>query len=228
MARTALGLSVVAFIPPLGIAALVLGHMAEHRIAASEKSSISEQPVARAALWIAYLQLALLSAMALFLWSAFHDTAQEFQRDPLVQRFLRESAALKPLDPQSARDAESTAQNIVYQLIAINEQVRRASEDGAYACQINQLIQTGLEGTSDAERRALYIRLQESPYMYGISNCNPSVKGTTNAAYILTAVPVPPRMPENSALFCTDQTGVVLSVRGGTSVDCFKNGQAVR
>jgi hypothetical protein len=233
MARAALGLSIFAFIPPLGIAALVLGHMAEHRIAAIHKSSQEEsadndQPIARAALWISYLQLALLSIAVAFGWGFFHDTAEGFQRDPIVQRFFRESDKMKPLDPEGARDAESTAQNIVYQLVAINEQVRRHSEDGGYACGIYLLTQTGLEGTAAAEKRAFFDRMQESPYMYGISACDPSAHGMTTAAYVLTAVPISPRMPDNSAIFCTDQTGVVLTVRGGTSIDCFKNGQPVR
>ena len=233
MARAALGLSVFAFIPPLGIAALVLGHMAEHRMAAIQKSAQGKsadnnQPIARAALWISYLQLALFSVAVAFGWGFFHDTTGAFRRDPMVQRFFRESDRIRPLDPESARDAESTAQDIVYQLVAINEQVRRHSEDGGYACAIYQLTQTGLEGTSEAEKRVFFDRVQESPYMYGISACDPNVHGMTTAAYILTAVPISPRMPDNSAIFCTDQSGVVLTVRGETSVDCFKNGQPVR
>jgi hypothetical protein len=228
MAWMALGLSIFAFIPPLGIAALVLGHMAERHIASKESSTDSDQPIARAALWIAYLQLALLSMAAAFGWGFFHDTADEFQRDPLVQRFFRESDKRNPLDPESARDAESTAQDIVYQLVAINEQVRRHSEDGGYACAIYQLTQTGVEGVSEAEKHAFFNRVQQSPYIYGISACDPSAHGMTTAAYNLTAVPMPPRMPENSAIFCSDQSGVVLTIRGGTSIDCFKNGQPVR
>jgi hypothetical protein len=59
MARVALGLSIFGFIPPLGIAAIVLGHVAESRIPSSAEANGNR--VARAALWIAYLQLALVS-----------------------------------------------------------------------------------------------------------------------------------------------------------------------
>jgi hypothetical protein len=238
MAWAALGLSIFAFLPPLAIAALVLGHIAQHRIASTsrhsgkqfsqDKSANNDQPIARAALWIAYLQLALVAVVLLFGWNFFRDTQEQFQRDPLVQRFFRESDKTKPLDPESARDAESAAQAIVFQLVAINEQIRRHSEDGAYACSIYQLSETGLDDTTLAEKRAFFNRIQQSPYLYGISACNPTADGQTTAAYILTAVPVSHRMPDNSALFCTDQTGVVLTQRGGTSLDCFKTGQPVR
>ena len=238
MARAALGLSIFAFIPPLGIAALVLGHLAEcaitsrgksaGHISSEEKFPDNDQPIARAALWIAYLQLGLLSVAVAFGWGFFHDTTEEFQRDPLVQRFFRESDKMKPLDPESARDAEAAAQDIVYQLVAINEQVRRHSEDGGYACTIYQLTQAGLDGVSEAEKRTFFTRVEGSPYLYGISGCNPSAHGMTSAAYSLTAVPVSPRMPDNSSIFCTDQTGAVLTIRGRTSIDCFKNGQPVR
>jgi hypothetical protein len=63
MARSALGLSVIAFVSPLGISAIVLGHMAEGRIAASG-GLLNGKGLARAGLWIAYLQLALVSLVA--------------------------------------------------------------------------------------------------------------------------------------------------------------------
>lgn len=86
----------------------------------------------------------------------------------------------------------------------------------------------GVEGSTDAEKRAFDVRVLESPYMFRISNCNPGTSGIPAAAYILTAVPRPPRMPDNSALFCADETGVVRWIRGGISLDCRKNGEPVR
>jgi hypothetical protein len=227
MARAALGLSIVALVPPLGIAAIVLGHMAANR-AESGAGTSNGKVTARAALWIAYLQLALLTATAFFAWSLPHETAQGFQRDPLVQRLFRTSDQLQTLDPDSAREAEGTAQALVYQLMAIEEQARRHRDDGSYVCQLNELIGTGVEGSTDAEKRALAVRIEDSPYMFRISNCNPSPGGILTAAFILTAAPRPPRMPEKSAIYCADQTGGVRQVRGGTSLDCLKSGEAVR
>jgi hypothetical protein len=124
MARAALGLSIVAFIIPFGIAAVVMGHIAERGIE-SRSDSINGKAMARAALWIAYLQLALVSLTVLVLWGLFHDAAQGFRQDAMVQRVFRASDRIKPLDPDSAREAEVTAQTIVNQLIAIEDQIRR-------------------------------------------------------------------------------------------------------
>jgi hypothetical protein len=222
--QIALGLSIFAFIPPLGIAAVVLGHIAEQRIDSSA-GLLNGKTTARAALWIAYLQIALVTLTLLFMWSLFHETARGFQRDALVQRVLRASDQMQPLDPQSAQEAEGTAQTLVYQVIAIEEQVQRHRENGSYACQLSQLIDAGLEGSTDAEKRAVAVRVLESPYMFQISNCNPMTGGMESAAYILAAVPRPPRMPQGSAIFCANQTGVVRRARGRTSLDCIESGQ---
>jgi hypothetical protein len=225
MARVAFALSILAFLLPFGIAALVLGFMAMRRAAPAHSSHERAEPLAIAALWIAGLQLALLTAVLWLGWGFFIDTRDQFRHDPLVQRVLRDSDKLITLDPQSARDEEQTASQIVNQLAAINEQIRKHGEDGAYACTVYQIAHTGLDDTSYAEKRAFFDRLQRSPYLYGITGCNPVSDGITKAAYLLTAVPVSPRMPDNSAVFCTDQTGVVLTHRGGTSLDCFTAGQ---
>jgi len=232
MARAALGLSIFAFIPPLGIAAIVLGHMAEARMASTagdiDGKTINGTTTARAALWIAYLQLALLVVTAGFILGLFHETAQGFRQDALVQRVFRASDQMKPLDPESAREAEGSAQTLIYQFVAIEDEIRRHRENGSYACQINELTDTGVEGATDAEKRAFAVRVLQSPYLFQLSDCNPNTNGSESAAYVLTAVPRPPRMPDDSAVFCTDQTGVVRTVRGGISLDCLKNGQPAR
>lgn len=118
MARAPLGLSVVAFVSPLGISAIVLGHMAEGRIAASGGLR-NGKALARAALWIAYLQLVLVSLVAVVFWGLFGSTAEGFPREALVQRVLREHDEQQTLDQQRAPEAESPAKMLVYQLIAI-------------------------------------------------------------------------------------------------------------
>ncbi len=222
LARMALFLSVVAFLLPLGIAAVVMGHIAERQAAPDDSTG---HAMARAALWISYLQLASILLIAVLAWGLFAETAQGFRGDALVQRVFRSNDATRPLDRDSARDAEVSAQAIAVQLVAIEDQIRRHREDGGYSCQLNEVLETGLEGSTDAEKKAFALRLLESPYIFQISRCNPQNSGIPEAAYVLTAVPRTPRMPEDSALFCTDQTGVVRQVRGGISLDCLKNGQ---
>jgi len=186
---------------------------------------VNDKGLARAALWIAYLQLALISVTGVIAWGLFQQVAHGFQHDALVQRFLRESDEMRTLDPGSAQEAELTAQNLVEQLVASEGQVLRQSDDGSYTCQLNQLLQAGSKGATDAEKRDFAIRLRQSPYMFRISDCSPSVDGKVPATYILTAVPLSPRMPGGSAIYCADQTGVVRQVRAGTSLDCLKDGQ---
>jgi hypothetical protein len=227
MSRVALGLSIVAFLVPLGIISVFLGHAAEKRISWGDGTE-SDSTVARAALWIAYLQLALVAVTLLFGWSLFHETVEGFRHDPMVQRLFHPSDEQQTLNADSAREAEETALNTTYQLIAIEEQIRRHRDDGGYACRVDELIQTGPEGSTEAERRAFTARVLALPYMFRISNCNPAKGGMTSAAFVLTVVPHPPQMPAKSAIYCTDQTGVVLQSRGETSLDCLKTGEAVR
>ncbi len=227
MARAALGLSIVSFLLPLGIAAIVLGHLAENRIKASD-GALNGKATARAALWIAYIQLALISLAGVVVWGLFQDTAQGFRRDALVQRVFRSYDQQQPLDPDSAREAEFTARTLAYQLIAIEDESRRSTKEGLYICQLNEVLSTGLQGATDAEKQALASRISDSPYMFAISNCDPAPDGEVEARYRLTAVPRLPRMPQDSAVFCADESGVLRSVRGGTSIDCLKSGEPVR
>jgi hypothetical protein len=220
LARLALGLSIFAFIPPFGIAAVVLGHIAENRIEASG-GSLNGGAKARAALWIAYLQLAVFSIVGVILWNIVHDTAEGFRRDAAVQRVFREYDDTRPLDPESAHEAELAAQSAMYQLIAIEDQIKKQREDGSYVCQVYGLLENGPAGATDAEKRAFAMRVQQSPYLFDIVNCQPE-------QYTLTAVPRTPRMPEHSAIFCSNETGAIRVSRGRTSVDCLQNGEPVR
>ena len=225
LARLALGFSIFAFLVPLGIAAIVMGHVAESRME-SGAGAVNDKKVARAALWIAYLQLAMVGLIAVVGWGLFHSLAEGFQRDAMVQRVFRSSDQFRTLDSDSAREAELTAGNLVYELVAIEDQSR--SKQGSYICQVNELLWTGLLDQTDAEKRALATRVGETPYLFEIKDCNPGTEEPSQARYVLAAVPRRPRMPEDSTVFCTDQDGVVRFVRGGTSVDCFKSGQPVR
>jgi hypothetical protein len=227
MAKVALGLSIVAFVVPLGIAALVLGHMAEKRMEPAPQTG-NGNAMARAALWIAYLQLAFITIAALMTWGMFHETVEGFRRDAMVQRVFRASDQMQPLDAESAREEEVSALNMMNQIMAIEEQMRKHREDRGYVCELYGVLENGAEDSTDAEKRAFGQRVLQSPYMFRISNCNPIKSGIPEAAYLLTAVPRPPRMPDGSALFCADQTGVVRQIRGGISLDCIKDGQVIR
>lgn len=224
LARLALALSIFAFLPPLGIAAIVLGHVAESR-RASGNAAVNEKKTARAALWIAYIQLALVGLIAAVGWGLFHGVADGFRRDALVQRVFRTSDQLQPLDSESAREAENTARTLLNELVAIEDQIHR--KDDSYVCDINELVWNGLESATDAEKRALAARLADSPYIYEIKDCYPLTKDFAKdapvARYTIVAVPRSPRMPEGSAVFCSNQTGDIHRSRSETSLDCLKS-----
>ena len=220
LARLALGLSIFAFLPPFGIAAVVLGHVAESRMT-SGNGAANDRKTARAALWIAYLQLALVGLIAVVVWGLFQNVADGFRGDAMVQRVFRVSDQFKTLDPESARQAEETARTLLNEFIAIEDQVHR--KDGSYICQINELAWTGLEDSTDAERSALAARIADSPYIYEVRDCTPVAGDSPERRYTLVAVPRSPRMPEGSAIFCTDRSGVIRSSHGRTSLDCLNH-----
>ena len=221
LARTALVMSIFAFLPPLGLAAIVMGHIAEKR---GVPNPLNGRSMARAALWIAYIQLVLVLSTSFILWTAFRRMAMSFRRDALVQSLFRSSDREQPLESGEVADAERTARIILTQLVAIQDQYRRDSKFGLYSCRINELVERGLEGTTESEKRAFYQRLTDSPYMFEISSCNPEDGDSNSAAYFLSAVPRHPRLPDGSAIYCADQTGTIRQVRSGISLDCLKHG----
>jgi Domain of unknown function (DUF4190) len=221
LARAALIVSIFAFLPPLGLAAIVMGHVAENRSIANPQNGKS---MARAALWIAYIQLLVVLSATFIFWTAFHQMAISFQRDAMVQSFFRSSDREQPLDQGEAAEAEHTARTILIQLIAIEDQYRRDSKNGLYACHINELVEDGLEGTTEAEKRAFYQRIADSAYMFEISDCDRGDENSKEGGYFLTAVPRHPRMPEGSAIYCANESGEMRQVRTGTSLDCLKHG----
>lgn len=221
MALTALLLSFVAFIPPFGIAAVILGHVAGRRIAASQ-GELNGTATARAAVIIGYVQMFLLAVAIMLSWQVLHLTVDDFRRDPLVQRVFRESDARQPLDYTSAREEEITARTLVIQMVAIQDQHRRQDGQG-YLCSINQLTQAGVEGSTPAEKSAFKERVGQSAYIYEITACHAD-EDDPSTTYRLTAVPRAPRMPSGSLLFCADQTGTVKQLFGGISDECFAHG----
>jgi hypothetical protein len=224
MALAALLLSILAFIPPFGIAAVILGHVAARRVAASQ-CRLNGKATAHAAILIGYSQMFLLAVAVMLSWQVLHLTVEDFRRDPLVQRVFRESDARQTLDYTSAREEEITARTLVIQMVAMQDQNHRQEGQG-YLCSIRELTQAGVEGATPAEKRAFAERIEQSAYIYEINGCL-ATEDDPATTYKLTAVPRSPRMPQGSTLFCADQTGAVKQVLGGISPDCFDHGYVV-
>src|SRR5262249_27154029 len=96
LALVGLGLSIFAFMLPLGVAAVVAGHVAEKRIVCSH-GSFNGKFTARAALWIGCLQMGLAGLILLLGWNFFRDVVRVYQLDALVQHVLRTNDGSRPL-----------------------------------------------------------------------------------------------------------------------------------
>jgi len=242
MATVALILSIFTFIPPIGIAAIVLGHIARRRIQASG-GRLNGGATARAALIIGYAQAALMTIAGLMLWQVLHLTVEDFRRDAMVQRVLQTSDPNLVPDYETAREEEMTARALLVQIAGMEAEYRRKSEEGGYLCTIGELLESGgTEGSTPAEQRAFALRLRQSRYSFEIQACTPDSSKVT-PQYRLTAVPRWPQTPGPqgqwcadgkggftrvcSPIFCSDETGAVKQVYGGTSADCFDHGDPI-
>ena len=225
MALAAVALSIFAFIPPLGIAAVVLGHISIRRIAAS-RGALNGKATARAALIIGYLQMILMVVVSTMVWQALHLTVRDFRRDTLVQRVFRETDPNQTLDSSSAREQEATARALVIQMVAIQDQ-RYRGDAREYLCSIGELLNAGLDGSTPAEKGAFKERVWHSAFMFEVRACHSENSVSPSAGYKLSAVPRSPRMPDGARTFCADETGTVKQIFGGTSVDCFDHGTII-
>jgi hypothetical protein len=225
MALAAVALSIFAFIPPLGIAAVVLGHVSIRRIAAS-RGALNGKATARAALIIGYLQMILMVVVSAMVWQALHVTVRDFRRDTLVQRVFRETDPNQTLDSSSAREQEATARALVIQMVAIQDQ-RYRGDALEYLCSIGELLNAGLDGSTPAEKEAFKERVWHSAFMFEVRACHSENSASPSAGYKLSAVPRSPRMPDGARTFCADETGTVKQIFGGTSVDCFDHGTII-
>jgi hypothetical protein len=142
----------------------------------------------------------------------------------MVQSVLRESDATRKFDYAGAREQEITARSLMIQMLAIEEEHRRTGR--GYLCSPGEIAAAGMDGFTAAEKRALGERLQQSAYIYEVRNC---ATGNSEPAstFRLTAMPRRPRMPDDSMVFCADETGTLKQLSGGTSDDCIDHGYAV-
>jgi len=206
MATAALVLSIFAFIPPLGIAAIVLGHVSRRRILAS-RGRLNGEATARAALIIGYTQAALMTVAMLVIWQALNLTIQDFRRDAMVQRVLRTSDVNQVPDYETAREEEMTARALLFQMAGIEAEHHRKSEQG-YLCSLGALLEAGgVEGSTPAEKRAFKERVWQSRYGFEIQGCTPDDSKEATPQYRLTAVPRWAQTPGPNPQWCADEKG---------------------
>lgn len=225
MALAAVILSVVAFIIPLGITALILAFFAKRNVA--RDSSLHGEGTAKAAMVIASVQLVLTLLLLLVTWGIISAAITQFRNDQMVQHLLRDYDDEKMLDHDSARDEEQIAEGVMTELMVLQEQSYRNT--GRYVCSMDELVgfKRPPESVSTPELRLLYKNTERKSYVYEITRCSRNPNAMI-AQYTVIAVPIPTRMPKESAIFCGDETGTMRRSSGNTSVDCILHGSRYR
>jgi hypothetical protein len=197
MAVVSLILGFLSLIPPLGIAAVVFGHVSRSQIAKSagrEKGT----SIAFAGLVLGYIQLAILGIFFLGILGVIQDFRHEMDKHPQTQVALAERIAHG--DPyavnpaKSARQQESAIQAL--HLISAQEtQFLAAHPDQGYAC---QLYQVGFDPGGNTELGTL---MRESDYDTKFIRCS-QINGPN---YVVLSVPRSGGNPADAPVFCLDQ-----------------------
>ena len=200
MALASLILSFFSFFVPLGIAAVVLGHVSRSQIAKSEGRQ-KGMGVAFAGLIIGYLQLALAGLFFLglaSLWDQFHHELDDnpYTRAALAER-LKNGDPYKVTPAVAARHQENTIAAL--RLIRSKQgDYLTAHPDIGYACQLYELGST-------AEDSELALRIRDSLYEIQIAQCS----RVGELRYVVVAVPNSTFNLPGSPVYCLDQTEVI-------------------
>ena len=197
MAVVSLILGFLSLIPPVGIAAVVFGHLSRSQIAKSAGRETGTG-IAFAGLVLGYIQLAILGIFFLGILGVIQDFRHEMDNHPATQVALAERIAHG--DPysvnpaKSARQQESAIQAL--HLIRVQEvEYLAAHPDQGYAC---QLYLVGFDPAGNTELGTL---MRESDYDTKFIRCS-QISGPN---YLVLSVPRSAGNPANAPVFCLDQ-----------------------
>jgi uncharacterized protein DUF4190 len=196
----------LALLPPLGLAAVVFGHMSRNQIAKSGGRETGTG-IAFAGLILGYGQLAIFAILLLGFMGLVRDIRMDLARHPDTREALLERIAHG--DPnevtraKSARHQEAALQAL--DLIRAKEtQYLAAHPDEGYAC---QMYKVGFDPGGDTELNTLF---RESDYDTKFIRCG-SVPGVTAGTllvppmYLIISVPRSAGNPVDAPAFCLDQ-----------------------
>jgi hypothetical protein len=197
MALASLLLSIFTIIVPLGIAAIVLGHISRVQVARSggrEKG----MGIALAGLVIGYLQLALVVLLALGLVRVWREFRPELDRKPSIRAALLDRIAHgdpdKVTPDKTARHQQSALAAL--RIIHAKQANYLAAHPGdGYACQLYLL---GVDPSRESELGTL---LAGSDYDVKILRCS-QVDGPN---YVVLAIPRTEGNPGDAPIYCLDQ-----------------------
>jgi len=196
MAIASLALSFLAFIVPLGIASVVMGHMSRSQIARSNGRQAGTR-LAFAGLVISYFQFFVVALLCLGLAAAWHRMNQEmghdeFGRAALAEYFLHDARASTTSNRQNAIDA----MRLIH---ARQTEYLAAHPNEGYACGLSLL------GSDPTGADELNLHMVNSHYENKLYQC----RGTNDRRYAVVAIPQSDSNPPNSPVYCVDQTGIV-------------------
>ena len=203
MAIASLALSFLAFIFPLGVAAVVMGHISRRQIAKSQGRQ-GGTGLAFAGLILSYFQLAMVALIGAILMVMLFGLNGELNRHPDARAAL--VARFKYGDPYhpSADQIASHRQNAVdaLRLIAARQsEYLAAHPDEGYACQMYLLESGATEGSE------LGAHLRDSHYDIKIAQCRGNRENEN--WYAVTAIPRSNFNPPDSPIYCLNQTGII-------------------
>ena len=203
MAIASFALSFLTFIVPVGIAAVVMGHISRRQIANSQGRQTGTG-WAFAGLIISYLQLAvvaLLMVAAVGLWS---DINRHLDRDHYVRAALVERIMNGDPDHPSAAVMAKNGKNLIDALHVIQErqEAYQARNAGSYACQLIYLENLGTEDE-------LIVLVRNSHYKVEVRCGGMNESKTAIVQYSVIAMPNRTANPPNAPSYCADETKTI-------------------
>jgi len=200
MAMVSLVLSCIAFIVPLGVAAIVMGHMSRAQIGRSGGKQ-SGAGLAFAGLILSYLQLASMLILGVGLLSVWHRMNQELDKNPFARAALTEQL-LHGGTPSAGENRRHTIDALRLIHARETEYLAQHPNEG-YTCELAKLA-------SYADHDELSMHLASSHYLIDIHQC----RGWDDQRFAAVAIPRSDSNPRGAPVYCVDQTGVIRASDG--------------
>ena len=200
MAVASLALSFLAFILPLGIASVVMGHMSRSRIA---KSGGRERGrgFAFAGLIISYMQFGFVALFCLALVPVWNEMTRDFDRNPDLRAALLARMMNGDPDHPSAAALEQQRKDLMdaLHLIRARESSYHDSHGEGYLCPLYNL-------TNDDEELNFNVMHSHTEIQVNCRDINPT--DASAHGYVATTVPRDEN-PAKASIYCLDQTEVI-------------------
>jgi hypothetical protein len=206
MAIASLGLSLLAMIPPFGIASVVLGHVSRRQIATSQGRQ-KGTALAFAGLISSYLQLLIVGVLFVVLIGLGYEMNQKFDHDQYLRAALVERILNGDPNHPSAAVMAKNGENLIDALHLIQaRQDAYQAEHSNYAC---HLIYLENLGTDDE----LIVHVRNSHYGVQVFCSGLNASRTAVLHYAVTAMPNTESNPPDAPSYCVDENKTIRRYR---------------